>query len=105
MEDKRKWDRMESQYVKNAELNESGFIEAKYTDLILTKIHRKTLDNNEFDSKNDIGFCWDVTHQGYNILVDPNIYVPMIVPEKRSYNDSPTVLFEKRHVDLDDFMV
>lgn len=31
MEDKRKWDRMESQYVKNAELNESGFIEAKYT--------------------------------------------------------------------------
>jgi hypothetical protein len=87
------------------QLNDFGFFEATYTDLILTGIPRNILDNNEFDNYTDVGFCWDITHLGYNIFVDPKIFVPMIDNSPvRQFTDNPVLLLEKRQVDIDAFM-
>jgi hypothetical protein len=86
-------------------INHFGLIEVKYTDLILTGISRSLIKSHEFDRTKDIGFCWDVTHAGYQIFIDPDLIVSVASSDIPKISKNPTLLFEKRQVGIDDFMV
>jgi hypothetical protein len=105
---KRKFNRVDLRWDADTYINDYGLIEAKYTDLYFIGITRKIIEKYEFEKyKQDIGFCWDVTHAGYQILVDPKIYVPMVnlaYAQQTQTSCNPTLVFEKRHVGIDDFM-
>jgi hypothetical protein len=102
--EKRQWLRSTESSVKYLPRDDWKLIDVKYTDMFLIGVKRAVMEKYGFDSKMDLGWCWDVTHAGYSILIDPDIKVPMIDDTPIQYNENPTLLFERRYVDVDAFM-
>jgi len=87
------------------EKNDYGLIPVKYSDIIFMGLSKRAIKFMNFDIINDdIEFCWDITHDGYDILIDPNMEIKRLEEFRPENKVSQTLLFEKRYVDIDSFI-